>query len=72
MAGDIKPGDMVELRTAEGHWIGPVEALSAVRVDVPNAWRRHLAWPSVSVQPEGFDHPINWPADDVREATDDR
>lgn len=65
----IVPGTMIELRTASGDWIGPTVALSGPHLNVEHQRRR--PWMVVSVQPDGWDHPINWPAGDVRLAVAD-
>lgn len=65
----IGQGNHVRIRTATGSWL-PAIAQSGVRVDVENAPRRSRrnAWPTVSVIVQGWDHPVNWPAEDVEHA----
>ena len=60
----ITEGSAVRCRTAFGEWV-PARALSEPRYDVANAIRRDAVFLSVSVDMEGWDHPVNWPAEDV-------
>lgn len=61
----FKKDQFVDFRDAFGNWQGPIAALSDKRVDWPNAFRG-AHYLSVSIQPEGWEHPINWPAEDIR------
>jgi hypothetical protein len=59
----------VEIRDVSGEW-HRARALSEPRYDRANALRKWgPTFLSVSVIRDGWEHPVNWPADDVREAT---
>jgi len=65
---EIKAGDAVEVRSSDGRW-HRMTARSGPRRDQENAVNRQkVTFLSISVDsPSGaYDHPINWPAEDVR------
>lgn len=61
---EVAPGDQVEIRTAGGMWL-QATARSEPRYDRPNAIGRKC-YLTVSVDTPNWDHPVNWPAEDVR------
>ncbi len=73
LSTDPTPDDMkwvrhpVFVRDAAGDWY-PAYALSTPRYDVVNAISRREPHLTVSVEVDGWNHPINWPAEDVRDA----
>lgn len=60
MSAHVQPGDRVMVRTADGKWI-PGRAVSEVRIDHQNAPEGVEPWETVSVQVDGWEHPVNWP-----------
>lgn len=60
---EITPGTPIEIRDAFGYW-RPTIALSRVHLNTAHA--RRNPYLVVSVKPGNWDHPINWPAEDVR------
>jgi hypothetical protein len=60
----VKPGELVQIRSAYGEWTWAT-AKSEPRYDFDRAIGRrcHL---TVSVAHPDYEHPVNWPAEDVR------
>lgn len=61
----IIAGDVVEVQTYGGEWLSAI-ARSSARYDVLNAIDRRRPMLTISVEVPGWDHPVNWPAEDVR------
>lgn len=60
----LREGTEIEVRDAHGEWHRRT-ARSSVRID----WERAVTpnyWPSVAIDSPAWEHPINWPAEDVR------
>jgi hypothetical protein len=60
----IVPGTRIDIRDVFGGW-RTTKALSPVFLNSEFVGC-YEPWLVFSVQPKGWDHPINWPAEDVR------
>lgn len=68
MSGErpIQAGDHIECRTAFGEWVRGVAA-SEPRYDLDHAINKRAGtFLSVAAWVPPYDHPVNWPAEDVR------